>query len=116
MSNERDKGSGKIDWETHSLRYVINAIGSAQKRQQKLWSQLAATRTGEGLISVDWPLIEEYVESVRRTYCMMIDLETVGAEYEGKFGKTGRPRAKAKPTARTRAPARASKPRVRKKK
>ena len=103
MSDVRDKGSGKVDWETHSLRYVINAIGSAQKRQQKLWNQLAATRTKEGLIPVDWPLIEEYVESVRRTYCMMIDLETVGAEYEGKFGKSGRPRTKA-PKARKAAP------------
>lgn len=96
MSDAYDKGSGKADWETHSLKYVINAIGSAQKRQHKLWNQLAATRTKEGLVPVDWPLIEEYVESVRRTFCMMVDLETVGAEYEKKFGKSGRPRSKAK--------------------
>jgi hypothetical protein len=93
--NVHDKGSGKADWETHSLRYVVNAIDSAQKRQQKLWKSIAATRTGNGLIPVDWPLIEDYVEAVRRTYSMMIDLETVGSEYEAKFGKTGRARTKA---------------------
>jgi hypothetical protein len=103
MSENYDKGSGKQDWETHSLKYVINAIGSAQKRQQKLWNQVAATRNKDGLVPVDWPLIEEYVESVRRTYCMMIDLETVGAEYEQKFGKTGRPRTKPAPKAAAKA-------------
>jgi hypothetical protein len=92
--HEHDKGSGKADWETHSLRYVVNAIASAQKRQQKLWSQIAATRTAAGLVPVDWPVIEEYVEAVRRTHSLMIDLETVGSEYEGKFGATGRPRTK----------------------
>lgn len=97
MADQHDKGSGKVDWETHSLRYVINAIDSAQKRQQKLWREIAATRKSDGIIPVDWPLIEEYVESVRRTHAMMIDLETVGAEYEGKFGRTGRPRSRAKP-------------------
>jgi hypothetical protein len=97
MSNVQDKGGGKVDWETHSLRYVINAIASAQKRQHKLWNQIAATRNKNGLIPVDWPLIEEYVEAVRRTHSMMIDLETVGSEYEGKFGRTGgRPRSKVK--------------------
>jgi hypothetical protein len=96
MANVQDKGGGKVDWETHSLRYVINAIGSAQKRQHKLWNQLAATRRNNGIIPVDWPLIEEYVESVRRTHSLMIDLETVGSEYESRFGRTGRPRTKAK--------------------
>lgn len=96
MANVQDKGGGKVDWETHSLRYVINAIGSAQKRQQKLWNQVAATKKKDGVIPVDWPLIEEYVESVRRTHSLMIDLETVGSEYEGRFGRTGRPRTKAK--------------------
>lgn len=92
-----DKGSGKADWETHSLRYVINALASAQKRQQKLWNQLSGTRTSKGIVPVDWPIIEEYVESVRRTYSMMIDLETVGAEYEDKFGRTGRERTRPAP-------------------
>jgi hypothetical protein len=101
MSNVQDKGGGKVDWETHSLRYVINAIASAQKRQHKLWNQIFATRTRDGLIPVDWPLIEEYVEAVRRTHAMMIDLETVGSEYEGKFGRTGRPRSKAKAAKKT---------------
>lgn len=99
MSDVYDKGSGKADWETHSLRYVLNAIGSAQKRQHKLWNQLAATRRKDGLIPIDWPLIEDYVESVRRTFCMMVDLETVSREYEAKFGRgKGRGKAKAKAT------------------
>ncbi len=114
MSDAHDRGSGKVDWETHSLRFVINAINSAQKRQHKLWNGIAASRTGEGIIPVDWPLIEEYVESVRRTYAMMIDLETVGAEYERKFGRTGRPRSKAKTKAK--AQPGAAKAKVRKKK
>lgn len=95
MSEVKDKGGGKTDWETHSLRYVVNAIGSAQARQQKLWRQVAATRRTNGTIAVDWPLIEEFIESVRRTHSLMIDLETVGSEYEHKFGRTGRPRVKA---------------------
>lgn len=103
-SDTYDKGSGKADWETHSLRYVVNALDSAQKRQQKLWKALVAKRNKAGLIPVDWPSIEDYVESVRRTYSMMVDLETVGAEYEKKFGRSGRPRAagkaKAAPAAR----------------
>lgn len=107
MSETYDKGSGKADWETHSLKYVVNALDSAQKRQQKLWKALVAKRGKDGLLPVDWPSIEEYVESVRRTYSMMVDLETVGAEYEKKFGPSGRPRAgakaKAAPAARKKA-------------
>jgi hypothetical protein len=90
MAEVLDKGSGKTDWEVHSLRYVVNAITSAQKRQQKLWNQLAGRRTADGLIPIDWPLIEEYVEAVRRTYSLMVDLETVSSEFERKFGKGGR--------------------------
>lgn len=93
-SDVRDKGGGNVDWETHSLKYVLNAIQSAQKRQQKLWNQLFGTRTAAGTIPVDWPLIEEYVESVRRTHALMIDLETVGNEFETKFGRSGRPRSR----------------------
>lgn len=103
MSDVQDKGSGKADWETHSLRYVVSAITSAQRRQQKLWNQLAATRTAAGVIPVDWPRIEEYVEAVRRTYSLMIDLETVGAEFERKFGKGGSKRTKAAPAKGARA-------------
>ena len=90
MSNVQDKGGGKVDWETHSLRYVINAIASAQKRQQKLWNQILASRTKQGIIPINWPLIEQYVESVRRTHSMMVDLETVGSEYEAKFSRRSR--------------------------
>ncbi len=97
MAKVQDKGGGNVDWETHSLRYVINAISSAQKRQQKLWNQIAASRTSAGIIPVNWPLLEEYVEAVRRTHSMMVDLETVGAEFERKFGTRAKGRKAAKP-------------------
>ena len=89
-ANVRDKGSGKADWERHSLKYIVYAINSAQKRQQKLWNALVRTRKGDGTIPVDWPAIEEFVESVRRTHSLMIDLETVGREHDRKHGRTGR--------------------------
>ncbi len=107
-SDNLDKGGGKADWETHSLKYVVNAIQSAQKRQQKLWNQLFATRTAAGTMPIDWPLIEEYVEAVRRTHAMMIDLETVGREYEAKFSRGRRARGR-----KTAARASAAKPRRR---
>ena len=94
--------AAKVDWETHSLKYVVNAISSAQKRQQKLWNQIAASRTKAGIIPVNWPLIEEYVEAVRRTHSMMVDLETVGSEYEAKFSRRARGRKAAKPAAKAR--------------
>ncbi|MCK6370488.1 MAG: hypothetical protein L6Q83_04020 [Gammaproteobacteria bacterium] len=97
-SQVHDKGGGNVDWETHSLKYVVNAIASAQKRQQKLWNQLLRTRKADGTIAVDWPPIEEYVEAVRRTHALMIDLETVGNEYQTKFSR-GRPAARGKKAA-----------------
>ena len=100
MSNVEDKGGGKVDWETHSLKYVVNAIASAQRRQQKLWNQIAASRRKDGVIPINWPLIEEYVESVRRTHSMMVDLETVGSEYEAKAGSRRRAAAGRKKAAR----------------
>lgn len=107
MSKAYDKGGGSVDWETHSLRYVVNAIGSAEKRQQKLWRQIAGSRTKDGIIPIDWPLIEQYVEAVRRLHSMMVDLETVGSEYEAKFSRGRRKparsapaKARAKPKAR----------------
>ncbi len=95
-ANVRDKGSGKVDWERHSLKYIVYAINSAQKRQQKLWNAIIRTRTKDGGIPVDWPSIEDYVESVRRTNSLMIDIETVGREHDAKHGTTGRRSAKPK--------------------
>jgi hypothetical protein len=95
MSDVADKGGGKTNWEVHSLKYVVNAITSAQRRQHKLWNQIAARRKADGTIPVDWPAIEEYVEAVRRTHSLMIDLETVGREYEARFSSTRKPRAAA---------------------
>ncbi len=74
------------DWETHSLRYVVRAIDSAQKHQQKLWAAIAATRTRDGLIAIDWSLIDEFTESCRRGSSLMTDLETVAREYQEKTG------------------------------
>ncbi|MBM4195888.1 MAG: hypothetical protein FJ197_02135 [Gammaproteobacteria bacterium] len=95
-ANVRDKGSGKVDWERHSLKYIVYAINSAQKRQHKLWSAIVRTRRADGSIPVDWPAIEDYVESVRRTHSLMIDIETVGREHDAKHGPSGRPSAKKK--------------------
>lgn len=78
------------DWETRSLQFVVNAIASAEKRQHKLWKQLSAKRTKAGLIPINWPAIEEYIESARRTHALMFDLEQVAREYEAKNRKSGR--------------------------
>lgn len=94
MKNDEPKG-GSADWESHSLKYVVSAITSAQKRQDELWTQITATRNKEGLIPVDWPVIQEYVESVRRTHSLMVDLETVGREYEARYGKARQAKRKA---------------------
>jgi hypothetical protein len=79
------------DWETRSLKYVISAIDSAQSRQQKLWNDIMGARGKDGLIPIRWPLIEEFVESCRRTYSLMIDLETVASEYEAKISGQEKP-------------------------
>ena len=93
MSNEIAKG-GSADWESHSLKYVVAAITSAQKRQEELWMQITATRNKDGVIPIDWPLLQEFVESVRRTHSLMIDLETVGKEYEARYGKARQKKVK----------------------
>jgi hypothetical protein len=72
------------DWETRSFKYVLGAIDSAQRRQQKLWDAIINTRGKDGLVPIKWPAIEEFVESCRRTHSLMIDLETVAGEYEAK--------------------------------
>lgn len=82
------------DWETRSLQYVVNAIESAEKRQLRLWKQITATRRKDGLISIDWPTITEFVEACRRLHSMMIDLEMVGREFETKRAKKPSPRKK----------------------
>jgi hypothetical protein len=79
------------DWETRSLQYVVNAIESAEKRQHKLWKQIHKKRTKAGLIPIHWPAIEEYVEAVRRTHSLMIDLEMVGKEFQTKSARARKP-------------------------
>ena len=93
------------DWETHSLKYVVAAIESAEKRQRSLWKKIAATRTRDGVIAIDWPLINDYVEACRRLHSLMIDLETVGHEYQvkragGKKKRAGGTRKKSRAKAR----------------
>jgi hypothetical protein len=92
------------DWETRSFKYVLGAIDSAQRRQQKLWDAIINTRGKDGLVPIKWPAIEEFVESCRRTHSLMIDLETVAGEYEAKFdskaGSSGKNAAPKKATAK----------------
>ena len=78
------------DWETRSLKFVVYAIASAERRQHKLWTAIHKKRTKAGLIPIHWPAIEEYVESVRRTHSLMMDLEAVGKEFEAKSAKASR--------------------------
>ena len=95
MPNGDTKGGGSQDRESHGLKQVVSAITSSQKRQDELWTQITATRTKEGLIPLDWPLLREYVEAVGRTHSLMSDLETVGAEYEARYGKARQDKRKA---------------------
>jgi hypothetical protein len=81
------------DWETRSMHYVVAAIESAEKRQRSLWKKVTAKRTKDGVIALDWPLINEYVEACRRLHSLMIDLETVGHEYEVKRAGGKKPAA-----------------------
>ena len=96
MSNENPR-SGFQERESDNLKNVVAAITSAQKQQDELWTRITATRTKDGLIPLDWPLIREYMDSVRRTQSLLSDLETVGAQYEARYGKARQTRIKVLP-------------------
>lgn len=71
------------------LAYVDNATVSAQKRQQKLWKQVTASRGRGGILPLTDPVLDEYIEAVRMTASLMIDIEMVRDEYLAE--KSGRP-------------------------
>ena len=90
------------------LAYVDNAVVSAQKRQQKLWKAVIAKRTRGGLLPLTDEVLNEYIQSVRMTASLMIDIEMVRDEYLAeKSGISG----KRKGTARRRSAPRSTRSR-----
>ncbi len=80
------------------LAYVDNATVSAQKRQQKLWKSLNAKRAKSGILPLTNEVLDEYIQAVRMTASLMIDIEMVRDEYLAE--KSGK--AKRKTRAKTR--------------
>jgi topoisomerase IA-like protein len=75
------------------LNYVVNAMTSAQTRQQRLWDELDSRRDSKGIIPLSDPVLDEYCEAARMTASLMIDIEMVRDEYFAIFGnrpKSGR--------------------------
>lgn len=75
------------------LNYVVNAMTSAQARQQRLWDELDSRRDSKGIIPLNDPVLDEYCEAARMTASLMIDIEMVRDEYFAAYGKpskTGR--------------------------
>jgi hypothetical protein len=73
------------------LAYVDNATVSAQKRQQKLWKSINAKRTKGGILPLTNEVLDEYIQAVRMTASLMIDIEMVRDEYLAeKAGISGR--------------------------
>jgi hypothetical protein len=63
------------------LAYVDNATISAQKRQQKLWKAVNGKRTKGGILPLTNEVLDEYIQAVRMTASLMIDIEMVRDEY-----------------------------------
>lgn len=77
------------------LAYVDNATVSAQKRQQKLWKQVTASRGRGGILPLTDAVLDEYIQAVRMTASLMIDIEMVRDEYLAeKSGAPARPAAR----------------------
>jgi len=94
------------------LNYVVNAMTSAQTRQQRLWAELDSRRDGKGIIPLNDPVLDEYCEAARMTASLMIDIEMVRDEYFATFGnraRTGRRKLAKKKTTRKAASKTASK-------
>lgn len=70
------------------LAYVDNATVTAEKRQQKLWKAVTARRGKGGILPLNDPLLDEYIEAARMTASLMIDIEMVRDEYLAE--KSGR--------------------------
>ena len=63
------------------LAYVDNATVTAEKRQQKLWKAVTAKRGKGGILPLTDPVLDEYIQAVRMTASLMIDIEMVRDEY-----------------------------------
>mgnify|MGYP003397296802 FL=1 len=79
------------------LAYVDNATVTAEKRQQKLWKAVTAKRGKGGILPLTDPVLDEYIQAVRMTASLMIDIEMVRDEYlaekAGQRRKAGRAKA-----------------------
>lgn len=73
------------------LNYVVNAMTSAQARQQRLWDELDSRRDSKGIIPLNDPVLDEYCEAARMTASLMIDIEMVRDEYFAAFGNRAGP-------------------------
>jgi hypothetical protein len=80
------------------LAYVDNATVTAEKRQQKLWKAVTARRSKGGILPLTDPVLDEYIQAVRMTASLMIDIEMVRDEYlaekSGQRRKASRGKAK----------------------
>ncbi|MEO7385887.1 MAG: hypothetical protein ABIX37_02995 [Gammaproteobacteria bacterium] len=83
------------------LAYVDNATITAQKRQQKLWKAAIAKRGRGGVLPLTDPVLDEYIQAVRMTASLMIDIEMVRDEYLAEKGGKAR-KAKAPSRGKTR--------------
>jgi hypothetical protein len=63
------------------LAYVDNAVVQSQKRQAKLWKLLNARRSKDGMLPLTEMILDEYIQAVRMTASLMIDIEMVREEY-----------------------------------
>lgn len=68
------------------LAYIDNATVSAQKRQQKLWKQVTASRGRGGILPLTDEVLDEYIQAARMTASLMIDIELVRDEYLAEKG------------------------------
>lgn len=73
------------------LNYVVNAMTSAQARQQRLWDELDSRRDSKGIIPLNDPVLDEYCEAARMTASLMIDIEMVRDEYFATYGTRAKP-------------------------
>ncbi len=79
------------------LAYVDNATMSAQKCQQKLWKAVNTRRARGGVLPLTNKVLDDYIQAVRMTASLMIDIEMVRDEYLAeKSGKSARSKRKSK--------------------
>ena len=80
------------------LAYVDNATVTAEKRQQKLWKAVTAKRGKGGILPLTDPVLDEYIQAVRMTASLMIDIEMVRDEYLAEKSGQRRKASRAKAT------------------